>query len=225
MPHRHLKQQALSLLQSDDWALALDNFFRFPPRQIVNPLFGLLCHGEPRIRWRAVSAMGAVVSRMADNEIESARVIMRRLMWTLNDESGGIGWGSPESFGEIMARNERLAKEFSCLLVSYADPEGNYLEHPTLQQGVLWAWGRLGRIQPVLIQPGACLLKPYLASSDSHLRGLATWAAKPLKALVLQDSLKALASDRGEITIYMDDAFKIVTIGRLAREALTAILP
>lgn len=25
--------------------------------------------------------------------MDSARIVMRRLMWSLNDESGGIGWG------------------------------------------------------------------------------------------------------------------------------------
>ncbi|MEA3417440.1 MAG: hypothetical protein U9R02_15080 [Thermodesulfobacteriota bacterium] len=57
--------------------------------------------------------MGVVVSNLADHDMESARVIMRRLIWNLNDESGGIGWGSPEAMGEIMARNNRLALPFT----------------------------------------------------------------------------------------------------------------
>ena len=31
-------------------------------------------------------------------------------MWTLNDESGGIGWGSPEVMGEILAAHKGLAE-------------------------------------------------------------------------------------------------------------------
>jgi hypothetical protein len=166
MTHRQLKKEALRLLQSEDFKAALQVLGRFPARQIVNPLFGLLYNCEPRIRWRAVSAMGEVVSRLADRHIESARIIMRRFMWNLNDESGGIGWGSPEAMAEIMVRHEQLAREFGCILVSYADPEGNFLEHPTLQQGLLWAWGRLGRRRPEMMQPAAHLLVPYLASDD-----------------------------------------------------------
>ena len=64
--------------------------------------------------------MGQVVSNLADTDMESARVIMRRLIWNLNDESGGIGWGSPEAMGDIMACHERLAGEYHRLLVSYA---------------------------------------------------------------------------------------------------------
>ena len=221
MTYRQLKKQALALLRSDDLHAALESLCKFPPRQIVNPLFGLLYHGDPLIRWRAVSAMGAVVSQMACKEMESARVMMRRFMWNLNDESGGIGWGSPESLGEIMAQDERLAREFGCILISYADPEGNYLEHPTLQQGVLWAWGRLGRKRPDLLRPSACLLMPYLTSSDHYLQGLAAWAAAPLGDSTLKTPLRALLHHSEEIPLYINQELKNQSVGRLARAALT----
>ncbi len=220
MTYRQLKKQALALLRSDDLHAALESLCKFPPRQIVNPLFGLLYHGDPLIRWRAVSAMGAVVSQMASKEMESARVMMRRFMWNLNDESGGIGWGSPESLGEIMAQDERLAREFGCILISYADPAGNYLEHPTLQQGVLWAWGRLGRKRPDLLRPSACLLMPYLTSSDPYLQGLAAWAAAPLGDSALQNHLRSLIHHHEKITLYIDHELKTQSVSKLARGAL-----
>jgi len=34
-------------------------------------------------------------------------------MWSLNDESGGIGWGAPEAMGAIMARHTGLADEYA----------------------------------------------------------------------------------------------------------------
>jgi hypothetical protein len=220
MTHRELKKQALALLRSDDFGLAVKTLVQLPPRRIVNPLFGLLYHGEPIIRWRAVSAMGAVVSRLADENMESARIIMRRFMWNLNDESGGIGWGSPESLGEIMARHDRLAREFGCILISYADPEGNFLEHPTLQQGVLWAWGRLGRRRPELVKPRANLLTPYLLSGDISLQGLAAWAAEALTATVLKAPLKRLLSSSEEVTIYSEHKLTSYGVGQLAKAAL-----
>jgi hypothetical protein len=222
LTHRKLKKEALALLRSVDFAAALERLCAHPPRQIVNPLFGLLYHDEPLVRWRAVSAMGAVVARLAEKEIESARVIMRRFMWNLNDESGGIGWGSPESLGEIMARNHRLADEFGCLLVSYADPEGNHLEHPVLQRGVLWGWGRLARKRPEIFQPSAALLIPYLSSTDYHLMGLAAWAAAPLGQDVLKDAVRHLADRAEEIVLYEDDQLKTRTVGQLARATLTS---
>ncbi len=222
MTHRKLKKEALALLRSDNLESALAALCAFPARQIVNPLFGLLYHGQPLIRWRAVTAMGAVVSQLAQDEIESARIIMRRFMWNLNDESGGIGWGSPESMGEIMARHARLADEFGCLIVSYANPEGNYLEHPVLQQGVLWAWGRLARQRPELFQPSAEFLVPYLASSEPYLQGLAAWAAEPLQSIALVDHLTSLIGHTDTIVLYENQQLKTLTVGHLAHAALEA---
>jgi hypothetical protein len=218
--HRKLKKEALALLRSPELPAALEALCDYPPRKIVNPLFGLLYHEEPLVRWRAVSAMGAVVSRLAKKEIESARIIMRRFMWNLNDESGGIGWGSPESLAEIMVGSMQLADEFGCLLVSYADTEGNYLEHPVLQRGVLWGWGRLARKRPEIFLPAAGLLIPYLASADPHLMGLAAWAAAPLNHGGVGDAVRLLVDRTEQIVLYEDHQLKTRTVGQLAKETL-----
>ena len=81
-------------------------------------LFSFLCHHDQKIKWRAVTAMGMVISNLAEKEMESARVIMRRLMWSLNDESGGIGWGAPEAMAEIIACHQGLAEEYTHILIS-----------------------------------------------------------------------------------------------------------
>jgi hypothetical protein len=75
--------------------------------------------------------------------MEHARIIMRRLMWTLNDESGGIGWGVPEAMAEIMINHKGLFKEYAHILMSYAEGGGNYLDHEPLKRGVIKAIERL----------------------------------------------------------------------------------
>ena len=58
----------------------------------------------------------------------------------------GIGIGRiGGQMADAMARNEKLALEYECILISYIQPEGNYLEHEGLQRGVLWGIGRLAR--------------------------------------------------------------------------------
>ena len=116
--------------------------------------------------------MGHVVSQLADRDLEAARVIMRRLMWNLNDESGGIGWGSPEAMGEILAAHSGLAHEYVHILLSYAREDGNYIEHEALQRGLLWGIGRLSERRPELVRGAAVFLLPYLASQDGMIRGL-----------------------------------------------------
>jgi hypothetical protein len=97
--------------------------------------------------------MGRVVAAMATEKPEQARIVMRRLMWSLNDESGGIGWGAPEAMGEIMARNKTLAREYRNILVSYTNPQGNYLEYEPLRQGADWAMDRVRGVYPDFLDP------------------------------------------------------------------------
>jgi hypothetical protein len=126
---RSLKKKLFDLLNQGNLDKALVEIGRLPPRQTINPLLSFIQSGNEKIKWGAVKAMGVVVSQLADLDLESARVIMRRLMWSLNDESGGIGWGSPEAMGEILATHRGLAHEYAHILLSYAREDGNYLEH------------------------------------------------------------------------------------------------
>ncbi|MAF33009.1 MAG: hypothetical protein QF466_04600 [Desulfobacterales bacterium] len=145
-----------------------------PARKAINPLSPFLCSLDELLKWRPVMAMGKVVKRLADEDIESAWVIMRRYMLHLNDGSGGIGWGCPEAVGEIMARNENLAQEFWCILISYTRSGGNFLEHKILQRGVLWGVDRLAHARPQLLRDSTDYLHPFMQADDPYLRGLAT---------------------------------------------------
>ena len=196
---RQLKKETLELLSHKDFEKSLEKICQLPARKVVNPLFSFFYNSDELIRWRAVAAMGAVVSNLADHDMESARVIMRRLIWNLNDESGGIGWGSPEAMGEIMARHERLAGEYHKILISYIMPDGNYLEHEILQRGVLWGIGRLAHARPHLVKNFADLLCPYMESPDPILRGLAAWAAKPICTKRTESFLSRLDDDNSKI--------------------------
>ncbi len=208
-------------LQAEDFKEALEAICQLPPRQAVNPLFSFLCCMDERVKWRAVTAMGRVVSELAASDFESARVIMRRFIWQLNDESGGIGWGCPESMAEAMAQNDGLAREYGCILISYLQPEGNYLEHEILQRGVVWGIGRLAHTRPALARSAATLLLPYMESTDSTLRGLAVWAAAPIAGRETIPKLKALVNDQGELSIYSDGRTVQYSVGQLARDALS----
>jgi hypothetical protein len=172
---RDFKRKVIDLLKADDFAGVLETFRSYPARRVINPLFSCLCSTEPQIKWRAVTALGAVVANLAQDDMESARVVMRRLIWNLNDESGGIGWGVPETMGEVMARHEGLAREYVNILVSYIREDGNFLEYEPLQQGVLWGLGRLAQTSPELLQNAGAHLHPFLSSEDATLRGLAAW--------------------------------------------------
>ncbi len=190
---------------------------RAPDQQLVNYLLSFLFHPVPRVKWRTVTALGIVVDRMAHESMESARNIMRRLIWSLNDESGGIGWGSAETMGEIMAVNGPLAGEYHCILLSYVQKEGNPLENPLLERGVLWGIGRLAQERPELVEGCGCHLVPYLQSEDPIHRGYALWALGFLKEEIPVRVLAHLKEDATEVQIYEGNGLGIFRICDLAR--------
>jgi hypothetical protein len=213
---REFKRRLLELLDREDQSHVLREICRLPGRQVVNPLFSLFYSPSELIRWRAITAMGAVVSMLAEQDVEQARAVMRRLMWNLNDESGGIGWGSPEAMGEIMARHEQLAAEYHPILISYIRPEGNYIEHPMLQRGVLWGLGRLTQVRPRLLRDEAHLLLPYLEADDVDLRGLAAWTSGMLGAEPTRSMLERLKGDTGRLNLFCDGRLRTTTVAELA---------
>jgi len=102
---------------------------------------------------------------------------MRRFMWTLNDESGGIGWGSPECMGEIMARHQGLALEYRRILFSYLAQgdtgSDNYLEYLPLRRGAFWGLARLAQGDPVLAREGSFqVLKALRQENDPEILAL-----------------------------------------------------
>ncbi|MCB2145694.1 MAG: HEAT repeat domain-containing protein [Deltaproteobacteria bacterium] len=220
MGNRELKARIGQLLRQDDFQNALETIRSIPGRQAVNPLFSLFYSGDEAIRWRAVTAMGAVVGHMADSAMESARVVMRRLMWNLNDESGGIGWGSPEAMGEITAVHAGLAGEFASILISYINPDGNFLEHELLQRGSLWGVGRLAHARPLLAKPATPFLTAFFDSPDPYLRGTAIWAAAPILNDTMRPLIRTRLSDTAPLRLYRQMQIMETTVGNLAKAAL-----
>jgi hypothetical protein len=217
---RQLKEKIRKLLLQQNIESGLAEIGRMPARKAINPLFSFLCSLDELLKWRAVTAMGEVVDQLADADMESARVIMRRYMWQLNDESGGIGWGCPEAMGEIMARNENLAGEFWCILISYIRPDGNFLEHEGLQRGALWG---VGRLAPQLLKTSVDYLHPYMQTDDPHLRGLAAWAAGALRNKKTEVILNQLKDDSAELNVYLDGHITRRSVGEISKNALQMV--
>lgn len=197
---------------------------RYPGRRIANALIACFYDPKPLIRWRAIAALGRVTAGLARENMESARVVMRRLMWTLNDESGGIGWGAPEAMGEIMVMSPPLAGEFSHILRSYIRDDENFLEHEALQEGVIWGIGRLAERRPECLPDTAGHLVSFLFSPNPAHRGYAAWALGNLGENIpgLLSALSALTADSAAIDFFEDFQLKRMTVGGLASAAVQA---
>ena len=84
--NRDIKREVLKLLESSNLDEALDEMEKLPRRKLINALLAYLCHEDENIKWHSVMAMGFAVARLAEEDIEAASTMLRRLMWNLNEE-------------------------------------------------------------------------------------------------------------------------------------------
>ena len=210
-PHfRKIKKQVGQILLSENREDAFDQLRQIPEQVLAGPLFSHFYSLDDLIRFRSSTAMGDLTQRLVKKKIEKARIILRRLMWNLNDESGGIGWGSVEAMGEILNRNKTLAKEYGKILFSYIDPQGNFLEHEMLQRGSLWG---VGTYLETYTNPNKAVIEtllPFLDSNDPVKRGYAVRALLNMNHKNNSLMPEHILSDKNEIPFF--DGWDLISI-------------
>jgi len=222
---RGIKKAILALLGQAELEDLLAALAGYPPEKLLNSLFSGICSASEKTKWNAVAAMGTTVARLADQELEAARIVMRRFMWNLNDESGGIGWGTPEALAECLACHDGLAGEYSHILVSFMREDGFYLELPSLQRGLMWGIGRLAQVHPELLHAwqAPCYLLPYLDSDDQTVQALAARALGLLGVRAAAPKIEKLLQATSAVSLYTAGQLHQIPTADLAREALAAL--
>ncbi|TWI70695.1 hypothetical protein LZ24_02265 [Desulfobotulus alkaliphilus] len=216
MDRRELKTHVLSCLNLKDKEVMERALQALPALRAVGPVMGAFCHDKEEIRWSAVTGMGAVCEALFKEDPEGVRRVMRRLIWMLNDESGGIGWGCGEAMGEIMARIPRIAHEYHRILCSYMDPDGNFQENPLLQRGILWGLARLAQAFPAFAQEMIPVLGFHLNSDDPEILVPALMLARMLKDPAHMPFIEKHLEDARCLRFYWNGDFIPVKIGELA---------
>ncbi|MCK5543112.1 MAG: hypothetical protein KAI40_10505 [Desulfobacterales bacterium] len=202
-PHgRKIKKQVGKILLSKTREDAFDLLKQIPGKMLAGPLFSYFYSLNDLIRFRSTIAMGDLVQRLAKKKIENARIILRRLMWNLNDESGGIGWGSVEAMGEILKLNKTLAKEYESILFSYINPQGNFLEHEMLQRGSLWGVGTYLETSTCPNNDVIKTLLPFLNSNDPVKRGYSVRALLNMDDKNINLVPEHILSDKNDIPLF-----------------------
>jgi hypothetical protein len=226
------KKKIFALLQSHQWREIETALLKWDPKDCISPFFAALYNSDEILKWHAVSGFGLAVNRIACSDMEAARVVMRRFLWSLNDESGGIGWGAPEAMAEVMASHDGLFEEYCHMLISYMREDGpalfqdgNYLELPALQQGLLWGIGRLlsCRREEMLSRGVEAELPKYLNSSDRVVQGLAAWCLGICRSQNSIEDLRRLSKEPFTFQFYWNNRLQEVSVASLAWEALGAI--
>ncbi|MFO7717016.1 MAG: HEAT repeat domain-containing protein [Desulfohalobium sp.] len=225
---RKAKEAVLSTLKGDnpfrEFSTLLESF---SAQQLVCPLFSGVLQPDQYVRWHAVTAFGLLLPALWDESPERARVLLRRFIWNLNEESGGIGWGMPEAMAESIGAVSELAAEFTNVFLSYIhEKEGpdNFLDHAPLRRGALWGVARLAQLRPDLAQ-NACpdLLHHLATEQDPECLGLVCLALSLLPTCTLTSAevqhLNRLSDTTASFTLYWNRSLHTVTVGQLARQA------
>ena len=209
-----MKSEIIKLLADKKY----DDLMKLPltNSRLLSMLISLTYDRKSIISYRAIEAFGIVSKEIAKTKPELVRNAVGRLLWMIRDESGGIGWSSPEMLGEIVRNNPELFSDVAPVIMSFLDEE-------MLASGVLIAAGRIGEVNPELIAHAIPLILSYLQNPEPLLRGLAAWALGRMRASQAEPELEKLKNDSSLIAIYEDGELKEKTVGQLAEDAILSI--
>ncbi|MCU0726852.1 MAG: hypothetical protein MUE73_13860 [Planctomycetes bacterium] len=182
------------------------------PRRLLKSLYD----PDPEVRWAGVRDLGEWAATEQAARPERVLELLRRLAWSLSEESGATGWGAPEAMGEVLARVPALLDRFGGLFEGWLSHEEAFLGQEALDAGALWAVGRLGPGTPAAFPELSSVLGRFLASPSPVVRGMAAWAARRHGAAGLDTALAALAGDGAEVCLLLDGAVTRTTVSRLA---------
>ena len=205
-----LRQSVRVHLERGEYAPALE--MAAADRRVVRALVSLLCDPDELVRWRAVSALG----RLAGADPGLARPLVRRLYWSLNDETGGIGWMSAPALGEIGRRAPQLLSECVRPLV-------RYLDEPFLLPGALWAIGRLAPAYPAETREVVPEVALCCSSSDPAVRAHAAHALGEVGDGRARLALVDLAQDDRPARLYEGEQLVTKQVRDWAGEALARL--
>jgi len=145
-------------------------------KRVLSWLTGLTYHADPLVADRAVDAFGPAAARIAVYDPEYVRNHLRRLLWLVNDESGGIGWRAPELVGAAIAHCRRpdgsgQFDEFISPLVYLLDMQAE--DAPRFRRTILSGIGFIARRQPDRLRFARSLLLGCLADPSAYIRSQA----------------------------------------------------
>ena len=186
-------------------------------RRVLRILLGLLYDAEDYVHWLAIDAIGRYGGATAADNPEKTRELIRRLLWTLNDESGGTPWGAAGAIGAVIAARPDLFAGYLSMLCPFHEDVNIYPEF-------IWSVGAVGRTRPDLAGEHVPFLVAALGHAAARIRGYAAWCLGVVRAAEAADALEACLGDAAEAAVYEGDGvYRRRTVGAIAAESLGLI--
>jgi hypothetical protein len=159
--------------------------------------------------------MGRVALELArHNRIPVLRDTIRKLLWTMTEESGGIGWSAPDMIGEIIRSDFAEFSDVIPILWSYREEE-------SFRPGVLWAMNRLAELRPDLLS-FVCddVDELFDDGNPPQVRGFAAALMGTVCTTLPEGRLPVLLADTAPVKWYTDGEFRDRTVAEMTQEAI-----
>lgn len=172
--------------------------------------------------WRAIKAIGFVSSLYMNNNYDFLRDTIRKLLWSLSDESGGIGWSAPEILGEIVSADPHKLSDIIPLIAEVYD-----IEEKIFRPGVLYALLKIADASPECVLPFQEIIIKGLSDQDPLSKIYSLELIETLKDKIssthlddLRTRIKGLVKDSSEAWVYQNDGFVGFVVGDKATDIL-----
>ncbi len=146
-------------------------------RAVLRTLSSMLFDENPLVVWRTIEAMGIASRIKSKDDMEKVVKLVRRLLWLMNDESGGLCRRGPEAIAEILIAVPELRAEFIPMIPPFL------VEEP-FEIGTRFAMYRLASQCPIECAVFAEYIEELQASAVNHdpvWRGYSIMALKAIK--------------------------------------------
>lgn len=213
------KKYILHALESND----LDTVVAFiqENRKVLSLLIRMAYDKETLVGWRAIKAVGRIARALVKTDNEFLHITIRKLLWSLSDESGGIGWAAPELLGEIVSADPEGFADIIPLITEVYD-----IEEQTFRPGVVYALARIAEVSPEPVTKYQKVIIKSLADENPLLKIYAldlvglVWPIACRKKLWSQeykakiyDVVNSMKNHKGVAWIYQNSSFTDAVVG------------
>lgn len=210
-----MRDEMIALLEKKDWDEIITR--AVGDKKALRILLKLLYHPNDYIHWLAAEAIGKYGARLAADDPEKTRELVRRLLWNLNEECGASPWGSVEAIAAITAERSDLFSHYVSILFPFHEDDN-------LLPGVIWVQGQVGRQSPSSVAEYIPFLIAALEHSQATIRGYAAWALGEIRAYDAIQALGKLVGDNHPVSLYdRGGVYSSSTVGAVASASLDTL--
>jgi len=180
------------------------------------------------VGWRAIKAIGRVSEVLVKTDNEYLRVTIRKLLWSLTDESGGIGWSAPEILGEIVRADPEKFSDIIPLIAGVYEIEEN-----VFRPGVMYALANIAETAPERVACYQKIIIMALVDTAPLVRIYALMLIEKIWHISVENNLwskeyihrilkiiHSLKKDAGVGIIYINNSYSDIQVGEIAQKVI-----